>query len=129
MSGSRWVELDPRLGRRSDEIVIVKHGASAFFGTSLASELIAAQVDTVVLCGATTSGCVRATAVDLLQYGWRALIARECVGDRAGGAHEVSLRDIQTKYGEVLSRDQVVAYLQKQLPSGERRLPADTWIG
>ena len=64
---SHWVDIDPRLARRDDEVVVVKKGASGFFGTNLASILISQRVDTVILCGATTSGCVRATAVDLLQ--------------------------------------------------------------
>ena len=81
--GGRWVEIDERLGRRDDETVIVKKGASGFFGTNLASVLVSQGVDSVILCGATTSGCVRATAIDLLQYGWPTLVPRECVGDRA----------------------------------------------
>ena len=65
--GGRWVEIDPRLERQESETVIVKKGASAFFGTNLVAVLNALRVDTVVLCGATTSGCIRATAIDLLQ--------------------------------------------------------------
>ena len=64
--GGRWVEIDPRLDRRDDEPIVLKKGASGFFGTNLASILVSQGVDTVILCGATTSGCVRATAIDLL---------------------------------------------------------------
>ena len=81
--GGRWVEIDPRLEPREDETVVLKKGASGFFGTNLASILVTQGVDSVMLCGATTSGCIRATAVDLLQYGWPTLVPRECVGDRA----------------------------------------------
>ena len=59
-------------------------------------------VDTVILCGATTSGCVRATAIDLLQHGWPTLVPRECVGDRAQAPHEANLFDIQAKYADVV---------------------------
>ena len=110
--GGRWVEIDERLGRRDDETVIVKKGASGFFGTNLASVLVSQAVDTVILCGATTSGCVRATAIDLLQYGWPTLVPRECVGDRAQAPHDANLFDIQAKYADVVSVDEAIAYLE-----------------
>lgn len=109
--GSEWVEIDPRLARRDDEPVVVKKGASAFFGTNVASILLAQRVDTVVLCGATTSGCIRASAVDLLQLGWPALVPRECVGDRARAPHDANLFDIAAKYANVVGLDETLAYL------------------
>lgn len=115
--GSHWVEIDPRLGRREDETLIVKKGASALFGTNLASILVARGIDTIVLCGATTSGCVRATAVDLLQSGYPAIVPRECVGDRAAAPHEANLIDIDAKYGDVVSLDAAVAYLHRSAVS------------
>jgi maleamate amidohydrolase len=111
MSG-RWVDIDPRLEPREDETVIVKKGASGFFGTNLASVLVSQQVDSVILCGATTSGCIRATAIDLLQYGWPTMVPRECVGDRAQAPHEANLFDIQAKYADVVSVDDAIAYLE-----------------
>ncbi len=110
--GGRWVEIDERLGRRDDETVIVKKGASGFFGTNLASVLIAQGVDSMILCGATTSGCVRATAVDLLQYGWPTIVPRECVGDRAQAPHDANLFDIQAKYADVVSVEDAIAYVE-----------------
>ena len=110
--GGHWVEIDPRLEPREDETVIVKKGASAFFGTNLAAILVSQQVDSVILCGATTSGCIRATAVDLLQNGWPTLVPRECVGDRAQAPHEANLFDIQAKYADVVPLDDALAYLQ-----------------
>jgi maleamate amidohydrolase len=110
--GEHWVEIDPRLERREDEPVIVKKGPSGFFGTNLASVLTAHGVDTVILCGATTSGCVRATAIDLLQYGWPTLVPRECVGDRARTPHEANLFDIDAKYADVVAADEAIAYLE-----------------
>jgi nicotinamidase-related amidase len=109
--GSRWVELDPRLARRDDEPLIVKKGASGFFGTNLTAILVSAHVDSVVLCGATTSGCIRSTAVDLLQHGWPTIVPRECVGDRARAPHEANLFDIQAKYADVVSLDHALGYL------------------
>ncbi|HET9286161.1 MAG TPA: isochorismatase family protein [Gaiella sp.] len=110
--GGKWVEIDPRLEPRADETVIVKKGASGFFGTNLASVLVTQGVDTVVLCGATTSGCIRATAIDLLQYGWPTLVPRECVGDRAQAPHDANLFDIDAKYADVVSVEEALGYLE-----------------
>jgi maleamate amidohydrolase len=110
--GSKWVEIDPRLERREDETVVVKKGPSAFFGTNLPSILVSQGVDTVVLCGATTSGCIRATAIDLLQYGYPTLVPRECVGDRAEEPHGANLVDIQAKYADVVSVEEALSYLE-----------------
>lgn len=110
--GGEWVEIDPRLERGEDEVVILKKGASAFFGTNLPSVLVSQGVDTIVLCGATTSGCIRATAVDLLQYGYPTLVPRECVGDRAQAPHEANLIDIQAKYADVVPIEDALSYLE-----------------
>jgi maleamate amidohydrolase len=111
VEGSEEVALDPRLPRAPADHLIVKKGASAFFGTSLAALLTGADCDTVLLCGATTSGCVRATAVDAVQSGFSVLVPRECVGDRAPGPHEANLFDIQAKYGDVIGLKDAVSYL------------------
>lgn len=116
--GSHWVEIDSRLDRRDDEVIVVKKGASGFFGTNLASILISQRVDTVILCGATTSGCVRATAVDALQYGWPTLVPRECAGDRAQAPHEANLFDMQAKYADVVSLEEALDYVAS-VPSRE----------
>jgi maleamate amidohydrolase len=110
--GGRWVEIDPRLAPREDETIVLKKGASAFFGTNLATILVSQGIDSVVLCGATTSGCVRATAIDLLQYGFPAMVPRECVGDRAQAPHEANLFDINAKYADVVSLDDALAYVE-----------------
>jgi maleamate amidohydrolase len=107
--GSPWVEVDARLDRRLEEPVLVKLFASAFFGTPLDELLRAEGCDTVVVVGASTSGCVRATAVDALQHGYRVLVPREAVADRADDAHNASLLDIDAKYGDVISIDEAIA--------------------
>jgi nicotinamidase-related amidase len=107
--GSRWVEVDARLGRRADEPVLVKLFASAFFGTNLDDLLRHDGCDTVIVTGASTSGCVRATAVDALQNGYRVLVPREAVADRAVDAHNASLLDIDAKYGDVVSIDDAIS--------------------
>lgn len=108
---SALVEIDPRLDRRPNEPVIVKRGASMFFGTNLAGMLVARGVDTLVICGVTTSGCIRATVVDALQYQWRSVVPRECVADRHRAPHEANLFDIEAKYGSVVSLSDAVSYL------------------
>jgi maleamate amidohydrolase len=107
--GTRWVEIDPRLGRSESEPVIAKAFASAFFGVPLAAML--AGRDTLIVCGASTSGCVRATVVDAMQHGLSPIVARECVGDRSARAHEQALADIGGRYGDVVSLDEVLAAL------------------
>jgi nicotinamidase-related amidase len=107
--GSPWIEVDARLGRRADEPVLTKLFASAFFGTQLDDLLRRAGCDTVIVAGASTSGCVRATAVDALQYGYRVLVPREAVGDRNPAAHEANLYDIDAKYGDVVSIEEAIS--------------------
>lgn len=110
--GSTWVEVDDRLKPRANEHVLVKKYASAFFGTSLASTLTAAGVDTLLIAGCTTSGCVRASAVDGCQHGFRTIVIEECVGDRAQAPHAANLFDINAKYGDVVSLAETLAYLK-----------------
>jgi N-formylmaleamate deformylase len=106
------VALDPRLPVRSQDHLIVKKGASAFFGTGLSALLTGLGTDTVLVCGATTSGCVRASAVDSVQSGFSTLVPRSCVGDRAAGPHDAALFDIQAKYGDVVDQDDALDYLR-----------------
>jgi maleamate amidohydrolase len=110
-AGSPWVEIDPRLTPQPGEPVLTKLFASAFYGTTLASLLAAQQVDGLIVTGASTSGCVRATAVDALQHGYRVVVPREAVGDRNPAAHEANLYDIDAKYGDVVSVADVLAFL------------------
>jgi nicotinamidase-related amidase len=109
--GTPAVELDPRLERRAGEHVVVKKYASAFFGTDLATRLTTSGADTVVIAGCSTSGCVRASAVDALQHGFRPMVVREAVGDRNPAAHEQSLYDLDAKYADVVGVDEAAARL------------------
>jgi maleamate amidohydrolase len=111
-AGSPNVELDPRLRRMDGEPLLRKKYASAFFGTDLLARLNETGVDTLLVAGCTTSGCVRATAVDGLQNGFRVMVIREAVGDRARAAHEQSLLDLHAKYADVVAVDEVLSYLQ-----------------
>jgi maleamate amidohydrolase len=113
-AGTSNVELDPLLGRTDGEPLLRKKYASAFFGTDLLTRLQDAAVDTLLVAGCTTSGCVRATAVDGLQNGFRVMVIREAVGDRMRAAHEQSLYDLHAKYADVVSVEEVLHYLQSR---------------
>ncbi len=117
--GSEWVEVDRQLGQRDDEATVVKKCASCFFGTDLITRLHAAGVDTLLLAGCTTSGCVRATAVDSCSHGLHTIVVEEAVGDRALLPHLESLFDMDSKYADVVKLAEALAYL-KNLPRVQR---------
>lgn len=110
--GTRWPRIDERIAPRTGEPVLSKLFASAFFGTPLAAMLAAHGADTVIVTGASTSGCVRATVVDALQHGYRVVVPREAVADRQDGPHEAALFDIDAKYGDVVGLDEAEALLR-----------------
>jgi nicotinamidase-related amidase len=112
-AGTSWVEIDDRIAPRPNEPVLNKLFASAFFGTALGSMLASHGCDSVIVTGASTSGCVRATVVDALQYGYRPIVAREAVGDRNPAAHDAALYDIDLKYGDVVSLDECLTALEE----------------
>lgn len=109
--GSRSARIDHRVRPEGDEPVLGKLFASGFFGTDLAAFLAVHGCDGAVITGATTSGCVRATVVDALQHGYRVLVPRTAVADRAQGPHEAALFDIQAKYGQVVDTSEAEAVL------------------
>ena len=94
-----------------DELVISKQYPSAFFGTSLAATLTSWGIDTLILTGLSTSGCVRATCVDTCSYGFIPIVVREAVGDRHPAPHEANLFDMDAKYADVVSEAEATAYL------------------
>ena len=96
----------------AEEVVLSKQYASSFFGTSLAPMLQSLGVDTIILAGCSTSGCIRATAVDGVQHGFRTIVVRECVGDRHEAPHEANLFDIDSKYGDVVLKAEALGYLR-----------------
>jgi nicotinamidase-related amidase len=117
-AGSEWVEIDPRIEPHAGEPVFTKLWASAFHGTAFATFLTANGCDSLVVTGASTSGCIRATAVDALQHGYRVVVPREAVGDRNPDAHEANLYDIDAKYGDVVALADVVAAIGAATPPG-----------
>ena len=108
---SHWVKVDERLEMHPGDELVEKQWASGFHKTDLDERLRERGVDSLVVTGLTTSGCVRATAVDGLQYDYRVVVPREAVGDRNPQAHEANLFDLHAKYADVMSLDEVMAQL------------------
>ena len=108
-AGSRWVELDPGLHRMEGDRLLEKTHPSCFHGTDLDGWLRERGVDSVVVAGFTTSGCVRATAVDALQYDYRTVVVSDAVGDRDAAAHVANLRDLELKYVDVIGSHALMA--------------------
>lgn len=100
-----------RLAPREGELVITKRYASAFFATHLAATLTALQIDTLIICGTSTSGCIRATALDACQHGFIPFVVREACGDRHTAPHEANLFDLQAKYAEVVGEPDILTLL------------------
>ena len=109
--GSEAVKVDPRLDFQSRDPLIFKKYASCFFGTDLASRLVAQGIDSLFITGCTTSGCVRATVVDAVQSGFKPLVVRQAVGDRSKAAHDQSLLDMDAKYADVIELKEVLTHL------------------
>jgi maleamate amidohydrolase len=120
-AGTPETEVDPTLGRLPEEPLITKKYASSFFGTDLLSRLNSQRIDTLLITGCTTSGCVRATAVDAIQNGFRPMVVKEAVADRARSAHEQSLFDLNAKYADVVSAESVVDYLSSLMKVESKR--------
>ena len=120
-------EIDPRIAPVEGEVVLVKKYPSAFFHTHLVSMLITQQIDTLIVTGCSTSGCIRATAIDAVSYGYRVIVPEEAVADRWPAPHEANLFDIDTKYGDVVPESEVAGYLRAlPAPMGEARAAGAT---
>lgn len=111
LKGSPMGAWGPGLEPFEDELVVSKQYPSAFFGTSLASTLTAMGVDSVLLTGLTTSGCVRASCVDAMSHGFRTAVIAEACGDRHSAPHEANLFDMNAKYADVVSEEEAIAFL------------------
>lgn len=108
--GHPCTEMDPKIHHPHD-FTYCKNAPSMFFQTPLVTFLVKQQVDTVIVTGCTTSGCVRATIVDAFSYGFRVLVAEECCGDAEAGPHRDALRDVARRYADVVSSARVEDYL------------------
>lgn len=118
LPASPLAAFPPKLQPRDDEAVVVKQYASAFFGTSLAAMLTAAGIDTLLITGFSTSGCVRATTLDAMQNGFIPYVVREACGDRDSRPHEANLFDLQAKYAEVVDEAKAIALIEGTKKNG-----------
>ncbi|MCC6791223.1 MAG: isochorismatase family protein [Thermomicrobiales bacterium] len=119
--GSDRVQLIPDLGRRPNEPFFEKPRASAFFGTNLLSMLISERVDTAIVVGCSTSGCIRSTAESAFNNNFHVIVPAEAVGDRSWSAHEGALFDIDARFGDVVSVEDVLAHLRGEPARAEAR--------
>ena len=110
--GDEAVELDPRIADHSYDYIFEKWGASAFFMTPLSSFFTRQKVDTVAVTGCVTSGCVRASAVDAFQFGFRTMLVEDCCGDQEEGPHNDTLRDVGRRYADIVNSDEVIRQLE-----------------
>jgi maleamate amidohydrolase len=110
--GSPGVEIDPRVYDADYDFKVTKSGPSIFFSTPVHAFFTKHRVDTVIICGCNTSGCIRASVIDSFAHGWRTIVPRECVGDVDRGPQDANLLDIERRYADVLSVNDVIAYLQ-----------------
>jgi maleamate amidohydrolase len=110
--GSELGDFPESLRPSGHELVFVKQFASAFFGTSLAATLTRLGIDTLLVTGLTTSGCVRASVIDAMQHGFVPVVVRDAVGDRDPRPHEANLFDMESKYADVVSEAEAVQYLR-----------------
>jgi maleamate amidohydrolase len=110
-------QIVPALTPAAGELVVRKRSASAFFQTGLADWLRLRGVDTAIITGCTTSGCVRASVIDALQHDFRTLVVEECVADRAQAPHEANLFDMRQKYADIVRRDAIISHVASLTPT------------
>jgi maleamate amidohydrolase len=110
-ASSQWVKINSKINKRTDELIIEKQWPSAFFKTQLETQLESNAVDSIVVVGLTTSGCVRATVVDGLQHNYPVFVVPEACGDRNLSAHHASLHDMHAKYAVVISAKDLCAHI------------------
>jgi maleamate amidohydrolase len=112
LAGTEQVELDPRIAAVGPDVVLMKSAPSIFFGTSAAAILTRERVDTVIVTGCITSGCIRASVIDAFSLGFRVMVAADCVGDHDQAAHDQNLKDIERRYADIIDSATAVAAIE-----------------
>jgi maleamate amidohydrolase len=113
LAGTEQVELDPRIAAAGPDVVLMKSAPSIFFGTSAAAILTRERVDTVIVTGCITSGCVRASVIDAFSLGFRVMVPRDCVGDHDQAAHDQNLKDVERRYADVIDSADAIAAIEE----------------
>ena len=114
--GAFGSQIVDQLKPKDGEYIVRKTQPSAFFGTNLTAWYVSKGVDTVVVTGCTTSGCVRASVIDSMSYNFRTVVASDCVGDRALGPHEANLFDMEQKYADLMNSSEIIEVLHETMP-------------
>ena len=114
--GAFCSQIVDQLKPKDGEYIVRKTQPSAFFGTNLTAWYVSKGVDTVVVTGCTTSGCVRASVIDSMSYNFRTVVASDCVGDRALGPHEANLFDMEQKYADLMNSSEIIEVLHETMP-------------
>ena len=113
--GAFGSQIVDQLKARDGEYIVRKTQPSAFFGTNLTAWYVSKGVDTVIVTGCTTSGCIRASVIDSMSYNFRTVVATDCVGDRALGPHEANLFDMEQKYADLMTSSEIIAILHERV--------------
>lgn len=119
ISGTRACELDPRISAEKPDVVLAKTAPSLFFGTPAGAILTRERVDTVIVTGCITSGCIRATVIDAFSLGFRVQVPKDCVGDHDAVAHEQNLADVGRRYADIIDASAAVAAIERWRGSNE----------
>jgi maleamate amidohydrolase len=120
LKGTPQVELDPRIAAAGPDVVLMKSAPSIFFATPAAAILTKERVDTVIVTGCITSGCVRASVIDAFSLGFRVMVAQDCVGDHEQAAHDQNLKDVARRYADVISGAEAIAAIEQWRRSNDR---------
>lgn len=121
LRGSPQVELDPRIAAAGPDLVLMKSAPSIFFGTPAAAVLTKEKVDTVIVTGCITSGCIRASVIDAFSRGFRVIVAHDCVGDHDQAAHDQNLTDVDRRYADVIHSSVAIAAIERWRASNDRQ--------
>jgi len=120
LRGTPSVDLDPRIAAAGPDVLLMKSAPSIFFGTPAAAILTKERIDTVIVTGCITSGCIRASVIDAFSLGFRVMVPRDCVGDHDQVAHEQNLKDVDRRYADVIDGDTALAAIERYRASNDR---------
>jgi len=121
LRGTPAVQLDPRIAAAGPDVTLMKSAPSIFFGTSAAAILTKERVDTVIVTGCITSGCVRASVIDAFSLGFRVMVPHDCVGDHDEAAHAQNLKDVERRYADVIDAATAIAAIEQWRQANDKR--------
>lgn len=120
LAGTPSVELDPRIAAAEPDVVLMKSAPSIFFATPAAAILTRERVDTVIVTGCITSGCVRASVIDAFSLGFRVMVPRDCVGDHDQVAHDQNLKDVERRYADIIDAATAIGEFERRARTNDK---------